>query len=114
MTEPKQHVTAPIQRVVWAVCSFFILSGVARAQTLPDFSELVERSSPAVVNISTSQKRAMPFKLPKGFELPKDLPVLTKDMDTTVCVKRLFVGSRETNSKGHSSSSTETKRESCG
>lgn len=47
-------------------------------------------------------------------DLPKDLPVLTKDMDTTVCVKRLFVGSRETNSKGHSSSSTETKRESCG
>ncbi len=75
MTELKQHVTAPIQRVVWAVFAFFILSGVARAQTLPDFSELVERSSPAVVNISTSQKRAMPFKLPKGFELPKDLDI---------------------------------------
>ena len=75
MTELKQHVTAPIQRVVWAVCSFFIFCGVARGQTLPDFSELVERSSPAVVNISTSQKRAMPFKLPKGFELPKDLDI---------------------------------------
>ena len=75
MTKLKQRVTAPIEGILWAVCSLFILSGAARAQALPDFTELVERSSPAVVNISTSQKRAMPFKLPKGFELPKDLDI---------------------------------------
>ena len=75
MTKLKQRVTAPIEGILWAVCSLFILSGAARAQALPDFTELVERSSPAVINISTSQKRAMPFKLPKGFELPKDLDI---------------------------------------
>lgn len=45
------------------------------AQGLPDFTRLVKSSSPAVVNISTSQKRQR--VLPKGFEvpqLPKDSP----------------------------------------
>ena len=47
----------------------------AFAQGLPDFTGLVKSSSPAVVNISTSQKRKR--VLPKGFEmpqLPKDSP----------------------------------------
>ncbi len=50
------------------------LSGYARP--LPDFTELVEANSPAVVNISTSQKRRQSGQrpqLPKGFEIP-DLP----------------------------------------
>ncbi len=50
------------------------LSGSARP--LPDFTELVEANSPAVVNISTSQKRRQSGQrpqLPKGFEIP-DLP----------------------------------------
>jgi serine protease Do len=51
--------------------------GSAFAASLPDFSELVEANSPAVVNISTKQtektKRAMPhgFKIP---DVPEDSP----------------------------------------
>ena len=45
------------------------------ARTLPDFTQLVEQNSPAVVNISTTQKRRAPGRrqLPKGYEIP-DLP----------------------------------------
>ena len=56
----------------------------AYAQALPDFTKLVERSSPAVVNISTSQKRKR--ALPKGFEIP-DLP---KDSPFNEYFKRYF------------------------
>jgi serine protease Do len=47
----------------------------AQERALPDFTKLVEDSSPAVVNISTTQKRAAQSgpRLPKGLELP-DLP----------------------------------------
>jgi serine protease Do len=45
----------------------------AVARTLPDFTELVEQSSAAVVNISTTQKREPTSELPKGLELP-DIP----------------------------------------
>ncbi len=48
----------------------FLLSG-AQAAGLPDFTELAAEKSPAVVNISTTQKAKRP-KLP-GFEMP-DLP----------------------------------------
>jgi serine protease Do len=40
---------------------------------LPDFTSLVERSSPAVVNISTTQKRVRAHGLPKGLQIP-DIP----------------------------------------
>ena len=59
--------------------SFIVLISVAQsalARTLPDFTDLVKEFSPAVVNISTSQKRRQPGQrpqLPKGFEIP-DLP----------------------------------------
>ena len=47
----------------------------APARDLPDFTRLVEESSPAVVNISTTQKRRAGRRpqLPEGFEIP-DLP----------------------------------------
>jgi serine protease Do len=47
----------------------------ASSRGLPDFTELVAESSPAVVNISTTQKRpaAARPRLPKGLEMP-DLP----------------------------------------
>ncbi len=39
---------------------------------LPDFTEMVEKNSPAVVNISTSQKAVeMVGQLPKGLEIPE-------------------------------------------
>ena len=46
------------------------------AQSLPDFTELVERNRAAVVNISTTQRRTAPAdrpQMPRGFEIP-DLP----------------------------------------
>lgn len=58
------------------------------ARPLPDFTKLVEQSSPAVVNISTSQKRR--GGMPKGF----DLPNLPKDSPFNEYFKRYF-GERE-------------------
>lgn len=64
--------------VCWALvtglCGAEVLSAASRA-TLPDFTQLVEDSAPAVVNISTTQKRSAGSRprLPKGLEIP-DLP----------------------------------------
>ncbi len=41
-----------IRKVLWVVCLFFPLQVMAQ---LPDFTELVEKQGPAVVNISTTQ-----------------------------------------------------------
>lgn len=63
-----------LQVILFAGLMLLSFSGSARP--LPDFTELVESYSPAVVNISTSQKRrqsAQRPQLPKGFEIP-DLP----------------------------------------
>ena len=55
---------------VLALC----LSAAASARSLPDFTDLVEKTSPAVVNISTTQKVKVGKKiLPHGFNMP-DLP----------------------------------------
>ncbi len=48
-------------------------SGQLQARDLPDFTQLVENSSPAVVNISTTQKIQQRSRLPEGMEIP-DLP----------------------------------------
>jgi serine protease Do len=45
----------------------------AGSASLPNFSDLVEKASPAVVNISTTQKRTVHSRLPEGLEIP-DLP----------------------------------------
>ncbi|MCB1802950.1 MAG: trypsin-like peptidase domain-containing protein, partial [Gammaproteobacteria bacterium] len=45
----------------------------AMARGLPDFTQLAENNSPAVVNISTEQKKGVTRALPKGFSMP-DLP----------------------------------------
>ena len=45
----------------------------ARAAELPDFTRLVEQNSPAVVNISTTQKIKRERRLPHGFTVP-DIP----------------------------------------
>jgi serine protease Do len=60
---------------LFGLCLLWV--GTAFSASLPEFSELVEKNSPAVVNISTKQtektKRAMPhgFKMP---EVPEDSP----------------------------------------
>jgi serine protease Do len=53
----------------------FLAVGTAKAQQLPDFTSLVEEASPAVVNISTTQRVQAPQRprLPPGMEIP-DLP----------------------------------------
>jgi serine protease Do len=52
-----------------------LLAGASQARPLPDFTQLVEQNSAAVVNISTTQKRAAGQRprLPRGLEIP-DLP----------------------------------------
>lgn len=58
------------------VCLVVVLTGAANAQarSLPDFTELVEKSGEAVVNISTTQKVTTgTMQLPEGLEIP-DLP----------------------------------------
>lgn len=49
-----------------------ILPSLGSARSLPDFTELVEENSPAVVNISTRQKKkGVSSMIPKGFNLPQ-------------------------------------------
>jgi len=51
--------------------ALILLAGSTQAQELPDFTKLVENSSPAVVNISTSQKvKKHHLRLPQGKEIP--------------------------------------------
>ncbi|CAK0768339.1 putative periplasmic serine endoprotease DegP-like [Gammaproteobacteria bacterium] len=48
---------------------FILISGSGFAQEPPDFTRLVEDASPAVVNVSTTQKVKQPhFRMPKGKE----------------------------------------------
>jgi serine protease Do len=64
----------------WLATCFFLLcfaggnTLAATMSALPDFTKLVEQNSPAVVNISTSQKGTSGrFRLPPGMEMP-DIP----------------------------------------
>ncbi len=60
--------------LAWVVAVLAMLPGVLSARGLPDFTELVEQTSPSVVNISTTQKvKARNPHLPPGMELP-DIP----------------------------------------
>lgn len=56
------------------VCLAVVLTGAtnAQARSLPDFTELVEKSGEAVVNISTTQKvTSGSMQLPEGIEIPE-------------------------------------------
>ena len=61
-----------------AIAALVILTGLmtvtAHSRGLPDFTTLVEESSPAVVNISTSQKRQPVQALPEMPDIPEDSP----------------------------------------
>lgn len=73
MTVPQAF---PRLLTLFLFAGLMLLSLSGSARPLPDFTELVEANSPAVVNISTSQKRRQSGQrpqLPKGFEIP-DLP----------------------------------------
>ncbi len=56
---------------IFALCTVLLWSGVSQAGTLPDFTKLVESNSPAVVNISTTQKLAKSRQ--RQFNMP-DIP----------------------------------------
>jgi serine protease Do len=64
-------------RIGWLTAALlYCLAGMsaAVARELPDFTDLVEQTSDAVVNISTTQKvKTGPMNLPEGIEIP-DLP----------------------------------------
>ena len=47
------------------------MAGAVQARDLPEFTQLAERNSPAVVNISTQQKSKVQRALPKGFSMPE-------------------------------------------
>ena len=58
------------------VFAAFVLAGAANVQagSLPDFTDLIEEATDAVVNISTTQKvKSGHMDLPEGIEIP-DLP----------------------------------------
>jgi len=64
-----------IIRSVFAYLFFalFFTQSLHAAKGLPEFTSLVESNSPAVVNISTTQKTSQGSRFPKGFKMP-DLP----------------------------------------
>ena len=53
--------------------AFFLVVPAATAAQLPDFTDLVEKQGPAVVNISTTQSVRNPL-LPQIPNLPEDDP----------------------------------------
>lgn len=64
----------PWVRACVLIITAFIVSGYVQARELPDFTKLVEKHGPAVVNISTTQKikarrphvQQMPEQIPEG------------------------------------------------
>lgn len=53
---------------------FALYSAVGQARgELPDFTQLAEKNSPSVVNISSKQKSSVSKRLPEGFSMP-DIP----------------------------------------
>ena len=70
---PSRSFCSIVAALIVAAC---LGPGSVLAQSLPDFTELVERNRAAVVNISTTQRRTTPAdrpRMPRGFEIP-DLP----------------------------------------
>jgi len=72
----KQHVTS----YFWTcLLGFSLLSNTLQANELPDFTELIEKYSPAVVNISTTAKKSTETESPRDDleeipGLPKNIP----------------------------------------
>lgn len=63
--------------IAWWLWCLWFLSGSAFAGSLPDFTELVEKTSQAVVNISTTKKVELEEapQLPEGMEIPEGSPL---------------------------------------
>lgn len=83
-----------------------VFASSAMARGLPDFTQLAEANSPAVVNISTEQKKSIKRAMPKGFSMP-DLPDMPEDSPFNELFKHFFgeggieeFGQRESQSLG--------------
>ncbi len=68
------------RKLIQAFCWIFLpalLAGEGWAGRLPDFTDLVEKTSAAVVNISTTKKIEPPLEpqLPEGLEIPEGSPL---------------------------------------
>ncbi|MGD8783018.1 MAG: DegQ family serine endoprotease [Thioalkalispiraceae bacterium] len=57
--------------IVFTMSLFTLLIPIGKAGTLPDFTDLVEKVGPSVVNISTTQKVSRSHALPPGMEMPE-------------------------------------------
>jgi len=60
-----------LQGMKWILLVLAVLAQGLQARELPEFTRLVERYSPAVVNISTTQKEQSRAGLPHGLEIPE-------------------------------------------
>ncbi len=49
----------------------WLASNAVQAQSLPDFTALVESNGPSVVNISTKQHKSVPSRLNRQFQIPE-------------------------------------------
>ncbi|MCW8902187.1 DegQ family serine endoprotease [Sedimenticola sp.] len=54
-----------------ALIVLLLASYAVQAQSLPDFTALVESNSPSVVNISTKQHKSVPSRLNREFQMPE-------------------------------------------
>lgn len=84
-----RHSLLAVHRVAAALMIMAVFgNAVAVARTLPDFTELVERSKEAVVNISTTTKREQRRtpRLPQGLEAPN----LSEDSPYNDFFRRFF------------------------
>lgn len=66
---------------------FFLLSNTLQAKELPDFTELIEKYSPAVVNISTTTKKSTETQ---SQELEEEIPDLPKEIPFDEFFRRFF------------------------
>src|SRR3972149_5506520 len=60
--------------LVWLLLLLLPLGAYAQARELPDFTELVEKQGPAVVNISTAQTARARPQVPQMPNLDEDDP----------------------------------------
>ena len=72
-TSPGRTITS----IIFIIFLFSLSQQYSEARSLPEFTKLAKENSPAVVNISTSQKRQqMPdMQLPEMPDLPEDSPL---------------------------------------
>lgn len=76
-----------IQSWLVGIALVFGLVNAAAARDLPDFTELAETNSAAVVNISTHQKSQVQRRTPHNFSMPDDVP---EDSPFNELFKRFF------------------------